>query len=170
MVRNYFYDNDHAVVVKDQASATIINNTVVDVHTLPGTTAATASAFNLREAGVGAPGRRVVAVGNVLRDVAAVFENPGPYGPDPVPVTFAGNFAPDGTAYPPGALFDFGGGNKTSDPLLTAETNVLDPAAAFVLLPGSPAKGAGPNGVDAGAVIKTGLIPKPNPGGTVWET
>ena len=162
IVRNYFYDVDHAVVDEDGGSTTIVNNTIVNVHTLPGATDATSSVFNLYEPRSGQfPATRAHIEGNIIRDVSAMFEAPQPYpsGRGPVVVTFRGNIIPAGTTYPvaAAATIDFGAGNSTADPLLTAETDVIDPTAAFVLQPGSPAKGYGPNGVDAGAVIKTGV-------------
>jgi len=47
-------------------------------------------------------------------------------------------------------------GNSTADPLLANTTTVTDPAEDFALLPGSPAKGTGPNGLDMGAVVPAG--------------
>jgi len=162
VIRNYFYDNDHAAVIKDGASASFLNNTIVDVHKLNNGTDATTAAFNLYEVRSGQyQATRVYMDGNVIQNVSQMFELPQPFPsghPAAVPVTINRTIVPAGTTYPSaGISITFGPGNSSANPLLSKTADVLDPTADFVPLPGSPALGTGPNGVDTGAAIPSGV-------------
>jgi hypothetical protein len=162
IVRNYFYDNDHAAVVKDGSSASMINNTIVDVHTLPGATGASTSVVNLYEVRSGQyQGVNLYMDGNIIRNISQMFELPQPFPSGHtanVHVTLTRNVLPAGLTYPSAGLtLTMGPGNITGDPMFVNETTVLDPTADFQLQPTSPAHGTGPNGVDIGAAIPTGV-------------
>jgi hypothetical protein len=160
--RNYFFDNDHMIVVKDGSSASIINNTIVNIHKLEGATEATTSVVNLYEVRSGQyQAVNVYMDGNIIQDISQLFELPQPFPsghPGNVKITMARNILPAGVTYPAaGATITFGAGNITSDPKLLNTVGVLDPTTDFMLQPGSPAQGAGPIGADMGAVIPTGV-------------
>jgi hypothetical protein len=162
ILRNYFYDNDHAAVVKDGSSASMINNTIMNVHTLPGATDATTSVVNLYEVRSGQyQGVNLYMDGNIIRDISQMFELPQPFPSGHtanVHVTLTRNVLPPGLTYPSAGLtLTMGPGNIIGDPKLVNETAVLDPSVDFQLQPTSPARGAGPNGVDIGAAIPAGV-------------
>ncbi len=161
VVRNYFYDNDHVMVVKDGASASLINNTIVNVHKPAAATETTTSVINLYEVRSGQyQAASVYMDGNIIQDISQMFELPQPFAaghPTIIPITITRNILPVGVTYPTaGASITFGPGNISGDPKLVNTANVLDPTVDFLLQAGSPAKGAGPNGVDIGAAIATG--------------
>jgi hypothetical protein len=162
VVRNYFYDNDHAAVVKDGSSASLINNTIVNVHKLSGATDATTAVVNLYEVRSGQyQGVKLYMDGNIVRNVSQMFELPQPFPSGHsanVQVTLTRNVLPAGLTYPSAGLtLTMGPGNIIGDPKLVNETTVLDPSVDFMLQPTSPAQGAGPNGVDIGAAIPFGV-------------
>lgn len=162
VVRNYFYDNDHMIVVKDGSSASIINNTIVNVHKPAAATETSTSVVNLYEVRSGQyQGVSVYMDGNIIQDISQLFELPQPFASGHsanVKITMVRNILPAGVTYPTaGATITLGAGNITADPKLLKTVGVLDPTANFSLQPGSPAKGTGPNGVDMGAVIPTGV-------------
>lgn len=133
VVRNVFYDNDHAVLLKGGAFLTAHNNTIV------GSTIA-AIAFDETNRNVTA-GRGAYLDGNILWGNAALFKHlyfntPGEANTD---LTVHRSIM-QGTNYP-------GIGNLNLDPLFVDATN------DFHLRPGSPAIGTGPNGLDMGAYV-----------------
>jgi len=161
VVRNYFYDNDHVMVVKDGASASLINNTIVNVHKPAAATETTTSVINLYEVRSGQyQAASVYMEGNIIQDISQMFELPQPFAAGHstiIPITLTRNVLPVGVTYPTaGASITFGPGNISGDPKLINTANVLDPTADFLLQADSPAKGTGPNGVDIGAAIPTG--------------
>src|SRR5205814_4747928 len=109
--------------------------------------------FNFDEPGFAGvfQGKGGMAVGDVLFDVpmnggaAVVVQNP-PSGT----FTMTDSIMPGTSVYP-------GAGNILGNPLLKNTASVTDPTADFVLLPGSPAIGKGPNGQDMGAAIPFGV-------------
>jgi hypothetical protein len=164
VVRNFFYDVDHALVIKDGASGTIVNNTIVKVATLPGATQASTAVINLYEVRSGQyQANRLHIEGNIIRDVSRMFELPQPFAaghPEIIQINMARNILPDAVTYPTaGANITFGPGNVSVDPQFVnaTATDVLDPTAELALQPKSPAIGAGPNGVDMGAAIPSGV-------------
>ena len=141
--RNFFYNVDHGFLMKEGNSVTSINDTFV--HVLTGV-------FNFDEPGFAASkGKGGFADGDVFFDVPmsggvpVILQNP-PTGTFTVNNSIAG-----GTSVYPGA------GNILGNPLLKNTVGVLDPKADFVLLPGSPAIGKGPNGTDMGAEVPKGV-------------
>ena len=143
-VRNFFYNVDHAFLMKEGNYITSINDTFV--HVLTGV-------FNFDEPGFAASkGLGGVADGDILLDVpvngsgqAVVVQNPG-----------TGTFTMRNSIMPGTTVFA-GTGNILGNPLLKNTATVTDPTADFVLLPGSPAIGKGPNGQDMGAAIPFGV-------------
>jgi hypothetical protein len=133
VVRNIFYDNDHAVLLKNGAFLTAQNNTIV------GSTIAAIS-FDETNRAVN-PGRGAYLDGNILWGNAALFQNlyfntPGKTNTD----LTVNRSIMQGTNYP-------GIENLNLDPLFINETN------DFHLRAGSPAIGTGPNGLDMGAYV-----------------
>jgi hypothetical protein len=144
-VRNFFYNVDHAFLMKQGNYVTSINDTFV--HVLTGV-------FNFDEPGFAGvfQGLGGVADGDILFDVpvngsgqAVVVQNP-PSGT----FTMRNSIMPGTTVFP-------GTGDILGNPLLKNTASVTDPTADFVLLPGSPAIGKGPNGQDMGAAIPFGV-------------
>jgi hypothetical protein len=133
VVRNVFYDNDHAVLLKNGAFLTAQNNTIV------GSTIAAIS-FDETNRAVN-PGRGAYLEGNILWGNAALFQNlyfntPGKTNTD---LTVHRSIM-QGTNYP-------GIGNLNLNPSFVNDTN------DFHLRAGSPAIGTGPNGLDMGAYV-----------------
>jgi hypothetical protein len=163
ITRNFFHNTDHAILIKDGASGTIVNNTIVNVQRLPGTTEPTTAAINLYEVRPNQwQGNRLHVEGNIFHNVSRMFELPQPFPaghPEPVPITLARNILPAaGTNALAGAVVTLGPGNLAGvDPKFVNAANVLDPTVDLRLLPDSPARGAGPNGTDIGAAVPTGV-------------
>jgi len=169
IVRNLFYDNDHAILVKDGAFATIVNNTIVDVYKKFAGTNATTAAINLFEPRAGqweADG--VYLDGNIFQNVSSLFEHPEA-GTRPVAITMNNTIVYPATAAEP--VTWVGTGNQIGvDPLLTETVTVTDPVTDFILQSGSPAIGAGYNGVDIGGLIPTGATIDGEPPAVTNET
>jgi len=130
--RNVFFDVDHVAQVKDNAFLTFENNTVVG--------SAYAAIYFLRPDAIGTHGRGAALDGNIFKDV---------------PVLFASFTAQTqitvNRSIVPTADVSRGVGNLAADPRL------VDPANGDSgLRPGSPARGAGPNGLDMGATVPAG--------------
>src|SRR6185436_13580162 len=123
VVRNVFYDNDHAVLLKNGAFLTAENNTIVNCIIA-------AISFDETNRTVN-PGRGALIDGCIFWNNAALFQNL--YFNDPVEtntdLTVLRSLT-QGTNYP-------GSGNINADPLFV--NNNSD----FHLRPGSPAAGSG---------------------------
>ena len=169
IVRNLFYDNDHAILIKDGAFGTIVNNTIVNVYKKFAGTDATTGAINLYEPRAGqweADG--VYLDGNIFQDVSQLFEHPDP-ATLPVGITMNNSIVYPATVGEPVSWV--GTGNQIGvDPLLTETVNVTDPVTDFILQAGSPAFGAGPNGVDVGGLISAGATIDGEPPAVTNET
>lgn len=148
VVRNIFYDNDHAVLLKNGAFLTAHNNTIV------GSTIA-AIAFDETNRVVD-PGLGAYLEGNILWNNAALFEHLYFNHPTETNTVLTVNRSlMQGTNQP-------GIGNLNLDPLFVDSTN------DFHLQAGSPAIGTGPNGLDMGAYVPKGASisgepPSPTP-------
>jgi len=154
VVRNVFINNDHAILLKEDAFATIVNNLFI------GTDLGLIQFFEEGGTSVRGPGRGAYLDGNIVVDTAVPMFKNIDYDPDDpnfvtnlqmhrtlVPVERAGDPVGDR----PITIMDLGVGNLAGAPLLA------DPANGdYHLLPGSPAIGTGPNGVDMGALIPMG--------------
>jgi hypothetical protein len=136
VVRNVFYDNDHAVLLKNGSFLTAENNTIV------GCTFAAIS-FDETNRTVN-PGRGALMDGCIFWNNAALFRHL--YFNHPVEtntdLTIVRSLV-QGTNHP-------GVGNINADPLFVNNTS------DFHLRPGSPATGTGPNGLDMGAYVPAG--------------
>ena len=132
VLRNVFFDMDHIAQVKDNAFLTFESNSVVG--------AAHPAIYFFRPDGAGTHGRGAALDGNIFKDV---------------PVLFASFTAQTqitvNRSIVPAADLSRGVGNLAADPRL------VDPANGdFALRPGSPARDAGPNGLDMGAIVPAG--------------
>jgi len=164
VVRNIFYDCDHALLIKDQGSIVFENNTVVTIRTNPvSRTAAAYVAFGEPHRGDGG-GRGILMNGNIMWDLRSttpftVFTN-----------TTMFMVANDNIIQGTNMTF---GGNSTNDPLFVNwQTGVTyqNIKSNLALLPASPAKGTGPNGLDRGALVPSGASISGEPIGTTTNT
>jgi hypothetical protein len=160
IVRNLFFDCDQAATAKEGNFFTLLNNTIVHTTKSGGLDVAS-GVVNVRDFPDGgsptAFGAGYYLEGNVIVDTEQLVRN---YDPAQTSVTFSNNLMPLVWSGP-------GGGNSTNNPRLNhipqlAETQFTTWQQAqvmwswFGLLPGSPARGTGPNGTDMGAVIPSG--------------
>ena len=140
IVRNLFFDCDHASLVKEGNFYTFVNNTIVNCGV---------AAVNFNE-----PLRNLVPGAGALLDANIIWNTPllfANFTNGSMAVTVDHSIIP--TNFP-------GTGNLVLDPLLTStDSNTITSANirdAFVLRPGSPAIGTGANGTDMGALIPSG--------------
>ena len=174
VIRNIFFDCDHAATAKQTNFYTFFNNTIVHQSRVGGTDTA-AAVVNVRDTPDGGSptsyGRGYYLEGNIIYDAEQLVRN---YDPAQVIVTFSNNLLPFAWAGP-------GGGNIIANPLLkhvptVGETVFTNWAQAqilwdwFSLLPGSPAIGTGPNGRDMGAVIPMGVYVSGEPASPTTNT
>ncbi len=159
VVRNLFYDVDHAFLSKDGGFIMAINNTVVH---------ATHAAVNMYEARSGQwQGRGFYGDGNIFYDVAHVFENPDWAG-HPSDITMNNSMFPVVDGDP--VVWTGVGNIEDADPQFRNATNLSDLRADLQLLPGSSAIGAGPNGRDMGGVVPAGASLSGEPFPMTWRT
>ncbi len=150
VVRNIFYNCDHAMLLKDMGSAVFENNTVVTIQT--NSVAATRAAYvQFGEPHRGVPGGRgIVMNGNILWDLHS--------GTPFIVFTNGTMFMTANANIIQGTNMTFGG-NSTNDPMFVNwQTGItyLNIRSNLALLPGSPAIGTGPNGLDRGALVPAG--------------
>jgi hypothetical protein len=152
--RNLFYDLDHAILSKDGGFVTATQNTFVHM---------TMAAINIYEYRSGQwPGEGVYLDGNIFYDVPKMFERPTGSYPQPysTSIVIKNSIYPMTTGEPVtwaannNIVFD--PNDPTQGPRLANTTNVIDPRIDFRLLPGSPAIGTGPNGLDMGGLVPAG--------------
>jgi hypothetical protein len=149
-VRNIIYNCDHALLLKDLGSAVFENNTVVTIQT--NSVAATRAAYvQFGEPHRNVPGGRgIVMNGNILWDL---------HSDTPFIVFTNGTMfmtANDNIIHGTNMTF---GGNSTNDPMFVNwQTGITwqNIRSNLALLPGSPAIGTGPNGLDRGALVPSG--------------
>lgn len=153
IVRNIFYDCDHALLLKDGGSAVLQNNTIVRIRT-NAPAAAVAAVVNFYEPRSGVtPGAAALLEGNIIWDVTdqRLFLN---FTNDFSELLVRSNLLPT-LDFPGGP----GQGNFTNDPLFV---NLAGPItwqnirSNLALQAASPARGAGPNGLDLGALVPPG--------------
>lgn len=164
IVRNIFWNCDHALLLKDFGSAVFQNNTVVNIATNQFSSIA-AAYINFSEPHRGVPGGRGILMdGNILWDLHSS--------------TPFLNFT-NGTMFfemTHSIIQDFpqpGFGNSTNDPLFVnglAAMTAANIRSNLALLPGSPAIGTGPNGLDMGALVPSGASLSGAPVGTTTNT
>jgi VCBS repeat-containing protein len=138
VVRNFFYDNDHAVLVKEGSFLTLQNNTIVG---------STIAAINFDEPNRPVqPGLGARLDGNILTGNAADFANVYNDHPTEGTTQLTINHSLVSAAY-----LNRGVGNLNS---ATNDARITDPANNnFSLAPGSAAKGTGPAGIDMGGAV-----------------
>ncbi len=169
VIRNIFFDCDQAATAKEGNFFTFLNNTIVHTTKTGGVDTAS-GVVNLGDAGT-AYGAGYYLEGNIIEDAESLMRN---YSNSMATVTFTNNLMSLSWEGP-------GGGNSTNNPQLkyvpqVAETDFQDWLSAqvlwswFSLLPGSPAHGIGPNGVDMGAVISGGASISGVPSGITAAT
>ncbi len=151
VVRNLFYDNDHAVLIKEGCTLIAENNTffnhplgVVNFSEWPDRTVP--------------PGKSGRFEGNIFAKGDKPFENMTSQPGQPDPVITVNRSIIDA------AYHHLGVGNLDVDPLF------VDPPNDFRLQPGSPAVGAGPNGLNMGAYVPAGASISSEPPDSTRET
>ncbi len=164
IVGNIVYDCDQAAMVKQGGFYTLMNNTIVR-QTHAGGLDTEGAVVCLADNNM-AEGAGMYLEGNVIWEAEALVRNR-----TNALVTFTNNLMPLAWSGP-------GGNNSTNDPLfqylpsLAETTNFTTWAQAqvmkqwFGLRPGSPARVAGPNGVDQGALVEPGVSLSGAPVGT----
>ncbi|MHB8521724.1 MAG: lamin tail domain-containing protein [Limisphaerales bacterium] len=167
IIGNIMYDCDQAATGKQGNFYTLVNNTIVH-QTHQGGVDTDGAVINLADDGT-TEGVGMYLEGNLIYDAEKLVRNR-----TAAIVTFTNNLMPLVWSGP-------GGGNSTADPMLKyvpqlSETHFTNWAQAqvmrdwFSLRPGSPARGAGPNGVDQGGVIPPGASISGEPIGTNNQT
>jgi hypothetical protein len=150
IVRNIFYNCDHALLLKDMGSAVFENNTIVGISTNQFSASAAAFIqFSEPHRGV-AGGRGLLMNGNIFWDLQST--TPFLWFTNGTMFMVANDNVIQGT----NMAF---GGNTTNNPLFINAQGPLTAAnirSNLSLLPGSPALGTGPNGLDRGALVPAG--------------
>ncbi len=149
IVRNIFVDNDHHILLKEDAFATIENNVFID---------ATMAAIQFNETGgtaVGGPAVGAYLDGNIFSGNADLFKNLTKTATFESQLTVNRSLLPNSLqTYSDSSTalaHSFGVGNIDANPMF------VDAAGNnFRLLGGSPAIGTGPNGIDMGAYVNAG--------------
>lgn len=173
IIGNLFFDCDQAATAKQGNFFTLINNTIVHMSRTGGLDSAD-GVVNVQDRDPAPPttfGAGFYLEGNIISDVNQLVRN---YDAAQTEVTFVNNILPIAWNGP-------GAGNRVLDPLLkripqpseTSFTNWTDAQVMwewFGLEAASPARGAGPNGVDQGGVIPMGASVSSEPAGTNNQT
>ncbi len=138
VVRNYFFNNDHDILLKEQSSAIVQQNTFV------GSTIASVHFDEPERSGV-VPGAGADFDGNIFWNVNRLFDYLVSQNGEPDPVVTIKN------SIVPAEFHSLGTGNLDIDPRL-----VFAGLGRFTLEPGSPALGAGVWDRDIGANVPAG--------------
>lgn len=159
IARNIFFNCEHTLLLKDNGTAVMQNNTIV--HLVTNATART-GAGNPIPPGIilfgepwrGRPlGGGVIYEGNIAHDLDSTIQaNPFPLYEPGSSFFVVSHSLTQGTNWP-------GEGNISSDPLfanLTGPMTAANIRSNLALLAGSPAIGTGPNGLDMGANVPAG--------------
>ena len=168
IIGNLFFDCDQTATAKQGNFFTLLNNTIVRM-TKTGGLDTEDGVVNVQDKVPSPPttfGAGFYLEGNIIVDADQLVRN---YDPAQTTVTFNNNILPISWSGP-------GTGNLVASPLLkyipqVSETYFTNWQAAqvlrdwFSLLPGSPARGTGPNGQDKGGLISIGASVA-SPGGT----
>ncbi len=145
MVRNVFYDVDHATLTKEDSFTTFVNNTVVDCSKA-------AIYFDLAGQTSG-PGIGAYVDGCIFSNTPMVFDE----------ITESTVLSVNNSLIDK-QWHSLGTSNIESDPLF------VDSAGDFKLRTVSPAVGAGPWGLDMGAYVEAGAAVSGEPDGATYRT
>ena len=159
VVRNLFFNNDHDILLKEDAFATVENNVFVDSQL---------ASIQFTEVGgssVNGPGLGAALDGNIFWNAASLFKNfQDDVGGFTTVLSVDRSIIPEGHETvewdidddgQPDSIHSLGQGNIVVDPATTPM--FVDSAGRdFHLLPGSPAIGTGPDGLDMGAMVLPG--------------
>ena len=137
VVRNIFNNNDHAVLVKEDALLHAENNVYVN----SAEAAINFGEYPYRDVD---PGRSAYLDGDIFYNNSAVLENQFAQPGEQDPVISVNRSIIDSS------FLDFGDGNLDADPLF------VDSGCDFHLTAMSPAIGKGPNGLDMGRYVPAG--------------
>lgn len=172
IIGNLIYDCDNAITAKQGNFYTLLNNTMVHMTKTGGLDFAS-GVLNLRDTtpDLTAFGKGCYLEGNLIADVEQLVRN---YDAQQMTVTFNRNLLPEAWNGP-------GSGNLIQNPQFkhwpqlseTYFTNWADAQIMrewFSLPPGSPARGAGPNGQDLGGVVPVGVSLSGAPAGATTNT
>jgi hypothetical protein len=155
--RNFFYNVDHAFLMKEGNSVVSVNDTMV--HVLTGV-------FNFNEPGFAASaGLSGYADGDIFYDIALNASGNPVIVQNPPTGSFTVRHSITPSANPLAGL-----GNLNLNPALLNTASVLDPRIDFALRAISPAIGTGPNGANMGAAVPTGATISGEPAGTTGAT
>jgi hypothetical protein len=174
--RNIIFDCEHAFMEKDHGTAILQNNTVLRITPNPFSANTSANGNEASgiimfgepwRAGPPPPGDGVIFEGNIGSDLQVA---------DPWPILpwaqanpaffFVRNFnCVQGFPQP-------GLGNISADPLFVSPSNLTaaNIRQSLALQPGSPCLGAGPNGIDMGAIVPAGASISGEPMGATTNT
>lgn len=148
IVRNIFVNNDHAILLKEDAFGTIENNVFV------GSLEAAIQFNEIGGTAVNGPGLGAYLDGNIFQGNAQLFQNLVDDGTFRTQLTANRNLMPndvvdfDGT---PINAHSLGIDNLAGNPRFVDAAN-----GNYRLAPTSPAIGTGPNGIDMGAYVPAG--------------
>lgn len=159
VIRNIFFNCEHTLLLKDNGTAVMQNNTIVNLTT---NALARTGAGNAIPPGIilfgepwrGRPyGGGAIYEGNIAHELDPVIQaNPFPLF-DPANSFFVVSHSlTQGTNWP-------GAGNISSNPMfvnLSGPMTAANIRSNLALLAGSPAIGTGPNGLDMGAMVPSG--------------
>jgi hypothetical protein len=151
VVRNIFVNNDHHILIKEDAFATIENNVFLN---------ATFAAIQFNEIGgteVLGPGMGAEIDGNIFKGNASLFKNLTKTASFETILEVKNSLLPDDVqTYSDGSTrtaHSYGDNNIAGDPLFVDEAG-----GNYRLQPNSPAKGTGPLGLDMGAYVPQGPV------------
>ena len=141
VVRNLFYDVDHAILLKNGSDAVFENNTVVDA-------VIAAISFDEPSVGEGVPGDSISIKGNIFYDNGTFFayQFSSEDGEEDPRIEADMNLLPE-------EFRELGTGNISGDPMFIDQSN-----SDFSISRGSPAAGKGINGSDMGYDVSAGAI------------
>ncbi|RME90636.1 MAG: hypothetical protein D6766_12965, partial [Verrucomicrobia bacterium] len=145
VVRNVFRNNDYGMMLKERARVRLENNTFLG-HTHA------ALGFAEPERPWAGPPERVELIGNLFAEEQAVFGNLDPERVRNGTITLEVRqcLFPAAAGLWPEEFAPAEQGNRAGDP------RWVNPPEDLRLRPGSPAAGAGPNGLDIGAAVPAG--------------
>lgn len=159
IARNFFYNCEHLLLLKDSGAAVVQNNTFLKMVSNPnalqsaGGTPIPPGIILFGEPWRGRPlGAGAIYDGNIAWDLAPVIQTtPFPLYSSTTSYLVAKHSLIQGNQWP-------GTGNITADPLFVSTTGIdyTTIRSALALQAGSPARGAGPNGIDMGATVAAG--------------